>query len=457
MTRSVLLLIAVLTMLAASSCGGGVNGQLPLPDPLPADGIIAVAYGDNLVRIYAAPGSVDPGSTIQTSGGAVGVGTASADGAVLLDAIASGTGGALSISYTRGGVQSTTSTTISTPDSRAELELAATGAAPNDIAADDTRFYVANSADNTVAAYTHAGVPDATSVFDTGSSPSYLALAGDTLWVTNNGSNVIAALDTADIAADPAASYALDAGEMAFLGPGRVTVTGDHLLVPVAGITAFGAATEYADGALIAIDTNAGTQEQLAVGGVNVTSAVYDAARSQVYVLATGSIQFDEFWMPYADSDSVLSILSYPALTETASINLGPVGASGLAVDGTNGLLLIGSMLAANLYTLDLDSNTLQRDQSNPVELTPEFSYVSGMALQASRGFLFCSSFNTDEVHAIGLPELALNPGPYPAPMDVALNPELMAGAGALALSPDGSMLFVLHGIANAVSRITLY
>ena len=138
------------------------------------------------------------------------------------------------------------------------------------------------------------------------------------------------------------------------------------------------------------------------------------------------------------------------------------IGAGRIAVapDGTRAYL--GNSLSGNLYSVDLGAETVLHGAGDPLVLTEELTYIADVAYTPDGKYILAISFNTDELYVIDAATDELNPGPYPAPFDLALDPELMAGVANIEIDPaprsDGGYdVYVLYGVANAVAKIALF
>lgn len=440
-----------------AACGGG---GAPLVPPPAAGVLLATSAGGTLGAIYGAPGTADPGSAVRTTGAAAVQSTALADGSFTLRVDPHPP--QLGVVFFSQGVERMQTVIFVELASRVTKPLFSTGAAPNDMLLGEAGLYIANSLDNTVVRYSLAGAAQATAGFPQYASPSFLALDGASLWVVANGDNSVTAYeaqtlqplaDGAYIIADPAA---------AFIGPSQPAVAGGRVFVPRNQILTF-APTSYGPGKLSVIDTAGAAPTEITTAGRNAQYCAVDTTRNLLYVVCTGEIQFDEQFRPHAEGDSTFE--AYDIAHDLAlvySVNLGPVGAGRIALSPDGASAFLGNGLNGNVYQLDLDSRGVVHGAANPIALTAEYTYISDLAFTPDGRFLLAASFNTDEMYVIDPATGAVNPGPYLAPFDLSLAPDMLAGCanvelGARPGQPGKYDAYVLYAVGNAVARVELF
>ena len=458
---SAILLIATLALFeAACSGGGGVD------DP-PAQSDISAVMHQDTIRVYAGPGSADPGTEVTSSTGVDDKSVAAVDGSIQFDIV-----GAvlpqtqpyqLTLSYTKDATAMELSVTVAQQSSVVTTPLFSTGSAPNDIRFGNDSLYVANSLDNTVVRYGVDGTALATAGFAEYSSPSYLGLTGDVLWALCNGDNQLVGLDAADLTESVTAVNLANnfAALPAFAGPGSPACDGLSIYVPLSMIVSFGDLSVYGTATVLNYDAGATTPELTTaqtLTGHNGQSAVFNPATGDLLVTSAGEIQFDEFWSPYVTTDSYLDI--YATDGGHTAINLGQVGAGAIAVTPDGQTAYIGNALTGDLFQVDLASGTPADD---PIELTTEFTYVSDVTITPDGKYVLATSYNTDELYVINAATGEVNPGPYPAPFDLSLDDSLLAGTLGVVVDPSADAVsgrytaYVLYGIANAVAEVQLF
>jgi len=470
MKKILFTLLSLLALIAFASCGGG-NGQ---PDPGETGTDILAVLTDEVLRVHCDASNADPGSTVQLVRPYFGQDTADALGGFtitveLATATASHQASQATdeahINYVEAGETMLAITPIVAYGSLVTAPLFSTGSAPNDMVFGNDSLYIANSLDNTVVRYGLDGTALATANYNEYASPSYLGLGDTTLYVLTNGDNNLYAHNADDLAATgltESLSSVLDGDEAnaAFPGPGVPACGNAVLYIPLSMIYAFDALTEYTTSYVLQY-TNSGALSKVdSLSGKNGICCVMNPATDDLLATSAGEIQFDEFWAPYATTDSYLDIIKSGA--DNQALNLGQIGAGRIAVAPGGSRAFIGNSLSGNLYSVDLEAETVLHGADDPIVLTEEFTYIADVAYTPDGKYILAASFNTDEVYVIDAATDEINPGPYPAPFDLALDPELMAGAANIEIDPtpraDGGYdAYVLYGVANAVAKIALF
>ncbi len=456
--------IAACICLLASACGGGSSN---VPNPDPGDFSIFSAAGGAL-SVTAPAGTADPGTTVSLKAPASGSGTAKADGSVSFGGTSGGAASVVVVHIRDGVTEEATEIPLSL-DSRVTAPLFSTGAGPNDLVLANDSLYVANSLDNKVARHDLSGAEQASHTFAQSSSPSYLELEDfdDTLWVACNGDNHITGLDPLTLQPVAGSDFVLDLSgldTLAFVGPGRPQAFQQLLVVPLAAIGSFGSPTVYDAGGIGATLTRDGTENFRFNGTVlNGQTVEIIPTTSFFAMVSAGSIQFDENFVPSAASSSFLTIGSTSAGSThapsiRASLDLGAIGASEMALSPDGSFAYIADQLDGKLYKVDLsdlDNPTTVRGMDDPIVLTSEFTYISDLELTPDGRLLLATSFNTDELFVIDTASDTVNPAPYPGAFDVSLDPSLLAGT--IAVETDGDKAWVLYAIGNAVGEVDLF
>lgn len=444
-------------LLVLSACGGGGGGT---PWPAPQAGALTASAAGTAGVVYGPPGAADAGSPVRTPGAVVVQGTAQADGSFTLRIDPHPA--QIVVAYVKQGLERTQTVQFVDLSNRVTKPLFSTGAAPNDMLLAGADIYVANSLDNTVVRYSLAGAVQATASFPQYASPSFLALTADRLWVVANGDNTLSAYDAQTLNPIAGAAFTFADPAAAFIGPSQPAVAGAQVFVPRNQILTF-APTAYGPGRLSVCDTATAAQSELATTGLNAQYCAVDSARSLLYVVCTGEIQFDEQYVPHAAGDSTFEIFDLAqGLAPVASLNLGPVGAGRIALSPDGAAAYLGNGLNGNVYKVDLGSRGVARGADNPIVLTGEYTYVSDLAFTPDGRFLLAASFNTDELYVIDPATDAVHPGPYLAPFDLSLAPDMLAGCanvevGARPGQPGKYDAYVLYAVGNAVARVELY
>ena len=452
--------LAVLgTLGLLASCSGG--GGDPLVPPA-ASAVQAVSHGEDSVRLAAGAGSADAGSAVTATVGATGSSTVAADGSFSFDAVLDVGAGQVTVAYINGGFALTTTSAVAGLAVRVTKPLFSTGAGPNDMVYGDESLYIANSLDNTVVRYSLDGAVLATASFDPGASPSYLALGGNALWIACNGNNHVEGLRAADLTNLVSTEFLLTGEGITFIGPSQPVVIGSEVFVPRNEIATF-SPTTYATGKVAVLNFGNGHVNELSTLGLNPQFGAYDNSRNSLYLTTSGDIQFDEFWTPYAVSDSYLErVWQDGDSSSPQQVNLGLIGAGRIALSPDGTTAMIGSSLAANLYVVKLGTFTATRNADHPIVLTEDYSFSSDLSFTPDGRYVLALSFNTDELYVLDAETWALNPGPYPEPFDLTLGGDMLAGAANVEVAPDPDRsgkyaAYVLYGIGNAVAKVELF
>ena len=460
---SVPVLIFLVWMALLTSCRGG--GALPEPEQ---SDILAVTASAGSVRVYAGPDSADHGTTARVVSGGTGQAIVDADGSFTIDAqLGNGTVSqaiAITVEYTKEGAALQTNATVVEQSSSVTKPLFSTGAGPNDMIYANDSLYVANSLDNTVVRYGLDGAELAAASFPEFASPSFLGLAGSELYVVANGLNTLTGLDALNLAAlAPPRESGISPGDLAFAGPGAPAIIGSAVYIPMAMIQEFGESTVYGMGALTYVEFPGPGGGSVNLSGYNGQRAYYDAASGHLLVTSTGQLQFDDSFMPFVTTDSYLDILDPEELgNPVAAVNLGRIGAGAITVSADGAIAYIGNALSGNLYKVDLESFVVLRGEDSPIVLTDEYTFISDVTFTPDGKYVLATSFNTDELYVIDPATDTVNPGPYPGPFDLSLDPELLAGCVNVEVAPKPGdpgrySAFVLYAVGNAVARVDLF
>jgi len=277
-----------------------------------------------------------------------------------------------------------------------------------------------------------------------------------------NGDNTVTALDATALTTITGQDYAILDPAAMFIGPSQPAVYAGCVYIPRNQILAF-APTVYGDGKLTRIDTLTGTLSDLATSGRDPQYCAVDPARGLLYVVCTGEIQFDEQYHPHAQSHSMLDVFDVAASpTLAASVDLGLIGAGRIALSPDGNTAYLANALNGNLYKVDLAARTVLRGASNPIVLTSTYTYISDVEFTPDGRWLLATSFNTDELYVIDPAIDEVNAGPYLAPFNLALAPDLLAGCakvqiGAQAGAPGKYSAYVLYAVGNAVARVDMF
>lgn len=465
-------LLTYLTIIVLSICCIACQGGGTTPEPEPAKSTILAVHNTSVLRVYGPPGTADPGTLAEVISPYPDQVAVDEDGGfkmtIDLPQLAKPTlqvANEVTLNYVVGGITQYAKAPVSLLSARVTAPLFSTGAGPNDMVFGDDSLYVANSLDNTVVRYGLDGELLATAAFPEYASPSGLCLFGNQLWVATNGDNTLSAWDALDLSSSSPAASLLPAEltSLAFPGAGYLACGDSSIFVPFAMIESFGDSTSYAPGAAYAYNSSgpsADAATRYDLSAADAISCAYDSTNQRLLVVTAGEVQFDADFHPFVTSDSYLDI--FPAPGAPAAIDLGAIGAGRIAVSADGSTAYLGNALNGNLYKVDLDTMTVLRGQDNPIVLTTEFTYISDVAYTPDGKYVLATSFNTDELYVIDAATDEVNPGPYPGPFDLSLDPELLGGCANVEIDPtprgDGSYTaYVLYGVANAVAKVELF
>jgi len=462
MTR--LFLTAVLLLaLIGSSCGSGAARPA-----LPIGEIVAVRTAGGEGVLWGPPGAADPATEVQVDGTSM-AGTVRSDGSFRLrfDSLPE----TMTVRYLRGGVQRQAVITATALDARVTARVCSTGSGPNDMLYFGGWLFVANALDNTVTRYTPAGEGAGQFGLPQAASPSYLGIGADGfLAVVCNGSNTVVPLDASSLTRlyAPDLDYALSDPGIAFPCPSQPAVVGRQIFLPCSEIATF-APTTYAPGKLRWLDYTPAPgappdAHEFITTGLNPQFTAYDAQSQRLYVVSSGDIQFDESFVPHAQSDSYLDVYSFAggALVHEDALDLGLVGAGRIALSPDGHTAYIGNSLDGGLYRVDLQAMQVLRGAANPITLTASFTFISDVAYTPDGRWVLATSFNTDELYVLDPATDEVNPGPYPGPFSLSIDPHLLAGCANVEVTPRAGSsgkydAYVLLGVANAIARVELF
>jgi len=480
LTSVILLAISI----ACIACrGGGIT-----PDPEPTEMDILAVRTASVLRIHCEQSSADPGTLAQVVYPHFGQDEVDANGGYTITVQLPQTTAQVSqaydevhINYTKDGKVLLTKAPVSWLGDRVTTPLFSTGAGPNDMVFGNDSLYVANSLDNTVVRYGLAGEVLGTYAFDEGASPSYLGLKDNRLYVVCNGTNQVVAVDAMRLEPfDPAQEFTITAAQVPapldpiiYIGPSQPIVVDDLVCVPQSNITSFGPPlTDYFGSLCTCIESSPAGQtlfDDFILEGYNAQFGVFDEQASNLYIVSTGPISFDDNWHPFTTGPSYITNHGYIVYGNgerefymQQSVSLGRIGAGRIALDPASTDAALGNSLNGNLYIANLPERTVLRGEDNPIVLTEEFTYVSDVAYTPDGKYILATSFNTDELYVVNAQTDEVNPGPYPAPFDLSLDPELMAGCANIEIDPTprasgGYDVYVLYGLANAVAKVELF
>jgi len=453
-----ILLIAMLLALSAS-CGGGGGGVAPPPDGGGNGGVALklLTYADGTEWLIAPPNTAAPVTAVTvTAGGQTADGKSQADGSIVFKLPVTNEQSASATYITPQGLKRTVTPALHRVEEKLTHDFLPTGSAPNDMVLTAERAYVANSMDNNVAVLALPDFsPAGTLVLPAGASPSYLFVNEALGFVTCNGNNTLVAFNPADGA--ELWTVELESGDAAFLGPGRPWANAAYVFVPLANIAAFGGGgdeTDYLPAELAVVSIADQTEAvRIELSGANAVDAVPVSA-TELAVAQAGNLSFDEDFRPFVTSPTFIDVVDTTALTVVRSVNLGVVGGSRLLHDGARARLLVGSITAGRMYTINTANWVIERGTLNPVILSDELTFVSDLLL--AEGTLFVSSFNEDLVYA--LDPLTYNAGEWIMPEPLSLEQEelFLAGPQRLHYLAGSRSLLVLEGVANRAARYLL-
>jgi hypothetical protein len=331
-----------------------------------------------------------------------------------------------------------------------------TGAAPNDMAFANDWCYLVNSMDNNLAIYDTADFNKIGGLtFPEWSSPSYIYVGTELGFVACNGNNTIVAFDPTD--GGEQWSVELDAGGLAFLGPGRLWANQDYVFVPLANIAEFGAPGEEtlydtAQVAVIGIESRA-VEFTIALSGENAVE-IAQAGDDLLAIAQAGNVSFDEDYNAFVTSSSYIDIYRLESGEIEQTLNLGIVGAGTLLFDAERGRLLAGSLVNGRAYMINAESWVIERGRTNPIHIGTGKTFISDMVL--TDGALLAASFNQDAVFALEPEGYDVGVWPLPAALSLEQEELFLAGPQELYYDGDTGALLILEGVANRIARFNL-
>jgi hypothetical protein len=368
----------------------------------------------------------------------------------------------------KGGVNplppGTTAATLAELKAAVTTRVFATGNAPSRFALHDGLIYCVNSLANTLSVQSATDYSDVRALsLPVGSGPYDIAFSGDKGYICTNGTNLIHRFTVGAATLDAETVSLTDAvnGGYAFVGPGEMAVAMGKLYIPLSGIETFGdpaqdVDTIYGQGRVAVVNLNTFKLERFfEVEFANPTVSA-SGVGGALYVVCTGESQFHADWTPYAGSDGGLVIYDLNNDRAAYSINLGRTLPSAfIAFNSTEAY--IGSNLNGEMYRVRLDTGVVMRGPDDPVELSGEFTFISGFIGLPGLGVL-AGSFNTDEIYFIDPNGDEVSKAPFSEPLSFAESATFFGGVQDLTYfeTDTAHKVFVLMGVANQVGLLDL-
>ncbi len=452
----------ILAALLFASCGGGGG-----PTPKPPDGNGNGNGTTSAVWFYTYPSGeqwvIAPPGTAQAASGVTMVADTqlyafnARDDGSLYFRFAEGGILMVSVNYTDpdGNSQSIAATPFSV-EQHLTHDFALTGAAPNDMEFAGGRCYIVNSMDNNLAIYDTADFNKIGGLtFPEWSSPSYIFVGDELGFIACNGNNTIVAFDPTD--GTEQWSVPLDAGGLAFLGPGRLWANEEHVFVPLANIAEFGVPGEEtlyntAQVAVINIESHA-VEFMLTLSGQNAVD-IAPVGEDLLAISQAGNVSFDEDYNPFVTSSSFIDVYSLEDEGIVETVSLGVVGAGTLLFDGERNRLLAGSLVNGRAYVVNTESWVIERGHTDPIRIGTGKTFISDMLLTDDA--LLAASFNEDAIFALDPEDYTVGVWPLPAPLSLEQEELFLAGPQELYYDGAAGALLILEGVANRIARFDL-
>jgi len=448
----------ILAALLFVSCGGGGGGPTPKPPNGNGNGTTGAVwfytYPTGEQWVIAPPGTAKSASGVtMVADSQLYAFNARDDGSFYFQ-FAEGNIRTVNVSYTAddGSPKSVVPAPFSI-EQHLTHDFALTGAAPNDMEFMDGRCYIVNSMDNNLAIYDTA---DFTKIggltFPEWSSPSYIFVGDELGFIACNGNNTIYAFNPSD--GTEQWSVPLEAGGLAFLGPGRLWANEDYVFVPLANIAEFGSAGEEtlyntAQVAVIGIDSHL-MEFAITLSGENAVD-IAPVGEDLLAISQAGNVSFDEDYNPFVTTPSFIDVYSLDTMRIEESVSLGVVGAGTLLYDEERSRLLVGSLVNGRAYAINTESWVIERGRTNPIRIGTGKTLISDMLLTDDA--LLAASFNEDAIFALDPEDYAVGVWPLPAPLSLEQETLFLAGPQELYYDNAAGALLILEGVANRIAR----
>ena len=271
---------------------------------------------------------------------------------------------------------------VNTETGEVEVNFASTGDVPNYLAFHNDDLYCVNSLSNNVQVFS----PDSGNVLgeielDVGTNPWAMAFApDDKAFVTGYLTDNVVIVDLAN----QEQIGTIDLGENARSPEGICLADGK---LYVSSINYDMSTYSYGQGVVTIIDAQ--TREvlkTLQTSQVN-PQVIEDTGQGELYVLCTGD-WFSQF--------GVVDVIDTATDEITTSLPVG--GSPGCMVIAPNNCAYIGDAAAPNLYKIDVTTNAVLHDSSDPIKFSGEGASAAGL-VASNDGYLYISSFSDDTVY----------------------------------------------------------
>jgi hypothetical protein len=451
-----LLLVFVLGMLTACGGGGG-GGPTPNPPPAEATAVKLFTYPSGAQWIEAPPNTAVALSDITiVADSQEYTTTALQDGSISYKFTVPNVR-TISVDYLpAGGGRKNIRPDVFIVANNITHDFVTLGMAPNDFFFFGGKCYVVNSMDNNLQIFNATDFSPAGGLtFPAGASPSYIYVRDGLGVVTCNGNNRVVAFNPDD--GTELWSEELPSDTLAFLGPGRPFANQERIYVPLANISEFGQpgdSTLY-DPAQLAV-INIGSKHLENIVNLNGLDAVeiIPIGGNQIAICEAGDFSFDANFVPFVFTSTFIDIYDLTEQAVSRTLSLGVVGGGRMLYDEQRQRLLIGSLLDGRIYEISTDTWLIERGLLNPIDLSDNLTYVSGMVLM--NGTLLAASFNEDLVYSLDAEDYTLGQWPLPDPLPLEQEASFLAGPQALRFDATKNRLLILEGLANRITEFKL-
>ncbi|HUT03639.1 MAG TPA: hypothetical protein VM163_07100 [bacterium] len=271
---------------------------------------------------------------------------------------------------------------VNTETGEVKVNFASTGDVPNYLSFHNDDLYCVNSLSNNVQVFSPA-TGDALGEIDldVGTNPWAMAFtSGDKAFVTGYYTDNVVILDLAS----QEQAGTIDLGENARSPEGICLADGK---LYVSSVNYDLSTYSYGQGVVTVIDPETmQTIKTLQTSQLN-PQVIQNDGQGELYVLCTGD-WFSQF--------GVVDVIDTATDEIVTSLPVG--GSPGCMVIAPNNCAYIGDASDANLYKIDVATNTVLHDSEDPIVFSGKSASAAGL-VASSAGYLYISSFGEDTVY----------------------------------------------------------